>query len=692
MSNHNPLLAYQGLPPFEEIKAEHVEPAANEVIAECEKAISQIETEKLCTWDNIFYPLQKMAERWHQVWGPVSHLHSVANSPELREAYQKVLPKFVSLGLRLNQSESLYKAAKALAADASFEHLDCGQQRAIHKHIQEAELAGIGLDGPERAEFNQISERLKELETTFGNNVLDATKAFGLVLNTREQIKGLPPSFLAMSSEAYRQKFSKDSSAEDGPWLVTLDAPSVIPFLEYAEVRELREEVYRAYITRASSGSLDNSPLIEELLKLRKRKAELLGYQSFAEVSLARKMAGNVAAVYDLEDKLLQACYQKGCTEHDELLAFAKKNGAEYELAHWDIAMWSRKLQEATYGYDDEQLRPYFPLDQVLQGMFALVERFLGVSVVAHKGSISFWHPDVRYYNVLNESGDLIAGFYLDPYTRPENKRGGAWMDECQSRFKHHDGSVTLPIAYLVCNFSAPVKEKPSLLTFSDVETLFHEFGHGLQHMLTRVDHLDVSGINGIEWDAVEIASQFMENWCYQNDTIADISKHYSSGEALPAELFKKVKAAKNFRAASGMLRQLTFGLVDMNLHHQHDPNGNESFQDVYERVAERTSVLKPLPENRFLCSFSHIFAGGYAAGYYGYKWAEVLSADAFAAFEEAGLDNPIRIKEVGKRYRDTILALGGSKHPAEVFREFRGRNPLPDALLRHCDLLPANS
>jgi oligopeptidase A len=462
--------------------------------------------------------------------------------------------------------------------------------------------------------------------------------------------------------------------------------------MQHSTRRELREKLYKAFISRASTGELDNTPLIERILELRKEKAMLLGFESYAELSLASKMAPNVEAVEELLEELRRASYDAAREELEELKAFAAAKGAEEasDLQHWDISFWAERQREEKFAFSAEELRPYFPLPQVLDGLFALVNRLFGITVTAADGTAPVWHEDVRYFQIADETGTPIAHFYLDPYSRPAEKRGGAWMDDCIGRAKiTENGTPTtrLPVAYLVCNQTPPIDGKPSLMTFNEVETLFHEFGHGLHHMLTKVDYAGASGINNVEWDAVELPSQFMENWCYDRPTLMGMAKHYETGEPLPEHYYQKLLAARHYMSGSGMLRQLHFSCVDLELHHRYVPGGDETPADVRSRIAKTTSILPPLPEDAFLCAFGHIFAGGYAAGYYSYKWAEVLSADAFAAFEDAGLENEEAIAATGKRYRDTVLALGGSLHPMEVFKTFRGREPSTAALLRHSGL-----
>jgi oligopeptidase A len=550
----------------------------------------------------------------------------------------------------------------------------------------------VGLQGQKRERFNEIQQELARLSTAFSNHVLDATKAFALTLDTPEDVEGLPPSLLQLAAQAARQAGATTATPEHGPWRITLDYPSFGPFLEHSRRRDLREQLYRAFITRASSGAEDNTPLLGSILSLRQEQAQLLSYNSFAELSLASKMAPDVATVERFLEELRQASFTAARQDLEDLRNCARAAGAtEAEnLCHWDLAFWAERLREQRYNFNDEELRPYFPLPRVLDGLFALVQRLFGIQIRPAPGETAAWHEDVRFFRVYDDQERPIAAFYLDPYSRPAEKRGGAWMDECvgRSRILAAPGqTVRLPAAYLICNQTPPVDGKPALMSFNEVKTLFHEFGHGLHHMLTTVDYGLAAGIHNVEWDAIELPSQFMENWCYHRETLMGMSAHVETGEPLPEELYRKLCAARTYRAGSLMLRQLFFACLDIALHHHFDPQGSETPFDVQQRVAALTTVLPPLSEDRFLCSFGHIFAGGYAAGYYSYKWAEVLSADAFAAFEEAGLDNAVALTATGRRYRNSILALGGSRPPMEVFREFRGREPSTAALLRHSGL-----
>ncbi|MBE9167629.1 M3 family metallopeptidase [Pleurocapsales cyanobacterium LEGE 06147] len=683
----NPLLMGKGLPPFEKIKPEHVVPAMTQLLKEVEEELAKLEAKVTPTWSGLVEPLTAIEERLSWSWGIVGHLMGVKNSPELREAYEKIQPEVVKFYNQLSQSKPLYEAFKALRNSNEWHNLESAQQRIIESAIRDFELSGVGLEGEVKERFNQIQLELAELATKFSNNVLDATKAFKLKLTEKEEVDGLPESALSLAAQTARAEGEESATPEKGPWIVTLDYPSYIPFMKYATNRELREKLYKAFITRASSGELDNKPLIERILELRKEKAQILGFNTYAELSLAKKMAPSVSAVEKLSEELRLASYDAAVQELEELKAFA----GEDDLKHWDVSYWAEKQREAKFDLKEEELRPYFPLPQVLEGLFALAKRLFGVSITPADGQAPIWHEDVRYFQVADEKGEVIAHFYLDPYSRPAEKRGGAWMDDCIGRAKMIlEGKTTtrLPVAYLVCNQTPPVDSKPSLMTFTEVTTLFHEFGHGLQHMLTQVDYAGASGINNVEWDAVELPSQFMENWCYDRATLFGMAKHYETGETLPEEYYQKLVAAKNYMSGSAMLRQLHFGLVDIELHHRYQLGTGETANQLRDRVAKTTTVMPPLPEDNFLCSFGHIFAGGYAAGYYSYKWAEVLSADAFAAFEEVGLEDENAIASVGKRFRDTVLALGGSLHPMEVFQAFRGREPQTEPLLKHSGLL----
>ncbi|MDV3350786.1 M3 family metallopeptidase [Leptothoe sp. LEGE 181152] len=686
----NPFLTGHGLPPFDQFQPDQVEPAIQQLIGELTTALESLEKTMSPTWEGLAKPLTKISERLGWTWGVLGHLMGVKNSPKLRAAYEAVQPALVQFATRLSQSKAFYTGFKQLAQDTN---LSPAQKRIVEAAIRDAELSGVGLEGDAKETFNQIQQQLAELSTQFSNHVLDATKAFSLTLTTQEDIAGLPSSLLSLAAQAARDAGEESATAEAGPWRITLDIPSYGPFMKHSQRRDLREKVYRAYISRASSGDLNNSPLIDKTLVLRKQQANLLGFDSYANLSVARKMASSVNAVEELMEELRSASYDAAVKELQDLKVFALAHNASTtnDLKQWDIPFWAERMREQEFDLNDEALRPYFPLPQVLNGLFELAHRLFGVTIQAVDGEAPVWHQDVRYFAIADGNGAPIAYFYLDPYSRPAEKRGGAWMDECIVR-AHTEPKlpVRLPVAYLVCNQSPPIDGKPSLMTFREVETLFHEFGHGLQHMLTQVDYPGAAGINNVEWDAVELPSQFMENWCYDRNTLFKMARHFETGEPLPEADYQKLLAARNFMTGNAILRQVNFGWLDIELHSRYQPDGAETIWDVRDRLAKKTTVLPPLAEDAFLCSFGHIFAGGYAAGYYSYFWAEVLSADAFAAFEEVGIDNESAVQETGKRFRDTVLALGGSRHPMEVFQAFRGREPSTDALLRHRGLKAA--
>lgn len=684
----NPLLSNAELPKFDEIRAEHVGEAVGVMVTEVEKGLKRIEEDtRAASWATVVEKLNTLEDWFTKVWSPVGHLNAVRNEPALRDAYQAAQPKIVALGLKIGQSAALYAKLVAIQKSPEWANYDSGQKRAVEQRILSAKLSGIALTGEKKERFNKISEELSQLSTRFTNNVLDATKEFKLPLTDKKDVDGLTDSAKEMLAFSYaRQNAGAKADPANGPWLLTLDAPVYVAFMQFAKSGALREKLYRAFVTRASTGEKDNTPLMEKILKLRQEEADLLGYANYAEVSLATKMARNAAEVTQLLEELRQSALKPAKEEFKEITALANASGHAGELNHWDIGYWAKRMEEKKFGYTDEELRPYFSQEKVLNGMFSLVNKIFGVTVAAADGEARVWNKDVRFFKIFDNSKKHIASFFLDAYSRPENKRGGAWMNTVEGRRVTAAG-VRLPVATLTCNFTPPVGDKPSLMTFGEVTTMFHEFGHGLQHMLTKIGYADVSGISGVEWDAVELPSQFMENWCYHKETLLGMAKHYQTGETLPEATFEKVKAARSYRAGMIMLRQLSLGLTDIALHTVKNPD----IKAIEKEVAAKTAVIPALPEDRFLCAFTHVFAGGYAAGYYSYKWAEVLSADAFEAFEEAGLDDPEALAQTGARFRETVLGLGGSVHPAEVFKAFRGRSPNAKALLRHNGLLGLN-
>ncbi|QPN59365.1 M3 family metallopeptidase [Synechococcus sp. CBW1002] len=707
-----PLLVGQGLPPFDAITPEQVDQAIPALLEELNAGLSALEDQLSSrlhddvplTWNEVMDPLQRLGERLRWSWGVVSHLNGVCNTPELRQAHQQQQGGVVAFGNRAGQSSVVYAALQALdtqhqsAAEGSAQRLDATQQRILTAELRDMQLRGVGLEGPAQEAFNAASQELAELATSFSNHVLDATNQWSLVLSDEADLEGLPASLRELLAQAAREAGDNradgsPATAAEGPWRLGLDAPRAFPFLKYSRRRDLRERVYRAQVSRASGGELNNAPLIERILTLKREQAERLGFANWAEVSLAAKMADSVEAVERLLEELRVAAYPVAEAELKELAACAGRHGAPEasDLQPWDVSFWAEVLRREAFDLDSEALRPWFPLEQVLQGLFDLCQRLFAIRIEAADGEAPLWHPDVRFFRVRDvASGEPLAFFYLDPFSRPGSKRGGAWMDDCLGRSRSEAGQPVLPVAYLICNQSPPVGEVPSLMTFEEVETLFHEFGHGLQHMLTTVERPQAAGINNVEWDAVELPSQFMENWCYDRATLMGMARHWQSGEPLPEADYRKLLAARTFMGGSATLRQVHFALTDLRLHSSWTPSCGLTPDQMRRAIARTTTVLAPIDDDAFLCAFSHIFAGGYAAGYYSYKWAEVLSADAFSAFEEVGLDRDEAVVATGRRFRDTVLSLGGSRAPAEIFAAFRGRAPSTDALIRHSGLVTA--
>ena len=678
-TDENPLLIANGLPRFRAIKPEHVEPALDTLLAQ-----NRAELEALfahapaCTWEGTVQRLEDMSERLSRMWSPVSHLNAVMNNDALRAAYNACLPKLSAYSTEVGQDERIYRAYKALAASPEFACLSQAQKKIVENGLRDFRLAGAELSLDAKARFKAIQQELATTAAKFEENVLDATHAWDLHLTDPADVAGLPESALTMAREMAQ------AQGLEG-WRFTLDAPSYIPFLTYADNRELRREMYTAYATRASeqgpnAGRWDNGPIMTRILQLRNEAARLLGFPHYAARSLATKMARSVDEVLKFLSELNTRARPQAAREFAELAEFARREHGATKLESWDIAYYSEKLRVARYAFSEEALRPYFPEPQVVRGMFDVVGRLYGLRI-AEVAGVETWHPDVRFYEIRDEDGGLRGQFYLDLYAR-EHKRGGAWMDECLTRTRKGDG-VQTPVAYLTCNFTPPAEGRPALFTHDEVTTLFHEFGHGLHHMLTRVDYAGVSGINGVAWDAVELPSQFMENWCWEREALDLFARHYETGERLPEALYEKMIAAKNFQSAMQMQRQIEFALFDMRLHSTFDPNGSASVQDVLDQVRREVAVIVPPPFNRFQHSFGHIFAGGYAAGYYSYKWAEVLSADAFSKFEENGVFD----RATGRAFLQNILEQGGAREPMELFVQFRGREPRIDALLRHSGL-----
>lgn len=675
----NPLLDFNGLPRFSAIRPDDVEPAIDRLLADNRAALERLLAQpERATWEKVVQPIEDMNERLSRVWSPVSHLNAVMNTDALRAAYNRCLPKLSNYWTELAQDERVYRAYKAVAASPTFATLTAAQRKIVDNALRDFRLAGAELVPADKRSFKTIQEELSTLTSRFEENVLDATRGWSLSIEAESDLAGLPESARAMARQA---------AQHDGKsgWKFTLDGPSYVAVMTYADKRELRQQMYTAYVTRASdqgpnAGKWDNEQVIRRILQLRQEAAHLLGYANYAERSLVTKMAKTVSEVTDFLHDLAVRSRPVAAKELDELREFARTRFGRDGLEAWDIAYYAEKLRQERYAFAQEDVRPYFPEPRVVRGMFEVVERLYGMRIAAVEG-VDVWHPDVRFYEIRDASGQLRGQFYMDLYARP-NKRGGAWMDEYVSR-KRAPGGVQVPVAYLTCNFSPPLDGKPALFTHDEVTTLFHEFGHGLHHMLTQVDYPAVAGINGVAWDAVELPSQFMENWCWEREAVELIARHYETNQPLPDALYDKMIAAKNFHTGMQMVRQLEFALFDMRLYSEFDPNGEKSVQALLDEVRREVGVLMPPAFNRFQDSFTHIFGGGYAAGYYSYKWAEVLSADAFSKFEENGIFD----RTTGLAFLQTILEQGGVREPMDLFVAFRGRRPTIDALLRHSGL-----
>ncbi|NDL71985.1 oligopeptidase A [Vreelandella alkaliphila] len=681
--SRNPLLESHELPPFADIRAEHVVPAVETLLDESREAIDRLAQQAANTpptWQSFAAPLEAVNDRLSQAWSPISHLNGTMNTPELREAYQACLEKLSAFSTWMGQHEGLFKGWQALKQGDVWAQLTPAQQRAVENALRDFRLAGVDLPADKKARYGEIQARLSTLSNQFSNNVLDSTQAWHKDIKHLDELAGVPESALDTL------KAAADAKEIDG-YRITLDFPSFFPVISYADSRELRREVYTAFITRASdqgpvAGKFDNSPILEEILVLRQELAQLLGFDTYADYSLATKMADSPEQVLDFLNELARRAVPQAKEEFAELSDFARDELGIESLAPWDVTYASEKLREARHAISQEQLRPYFPAPRVVDGLFQVVERLFGVRV-EEAPDVPRYHDDIQFFRIT-EQGKPVAGFYLDLYAR-ESKRGGAWMADCRVRRQTENG-LQLPVAFLTCNFTAPVGGKPALLTHDEVTTLFHEFGHGLHHMLTKQDIADISGINGVAWDAVELPSQFMENYCWEREGLDLLAKHVETGEPLPAELLERLQAAKNFQSAMGMVRQIEFSLFDLRLHHELEAPRAHDVQTLLDNVRSATSVVPVVNFNRFQNSFGHIFAGGYAAGYYSYKWAEVLSADAWSAFEEEGIFDPA----TGLRFRQEILEQGGAREAAELFRAFRGREPSVEPLLRHSGIRAA--
>ncbi|MDB5969397.1 MAG: oligopeptidase [Hydrocarboniphaga sp.] len=679
----NPLLAERPLnqlPDFAQLAPEQAEPALDQLLAANRAALDQLLSKQgEPSWATLIEPLEQMGEGLGQMWGPVSHLFGVRATAGWRSAYNACLPKITEYGLELSQSAPLCAAYRAIEQRPDFAGLSPVRQKVIRDALRDFRLSGIDLPADQQARYKDIALRLSEIQTQFEEHLMDAIQAFSKHVTDESLLAGMTAAAKSQAQEKARAKNL------DG-WLLTLDFPSFDAVITYSTNRELRKELYTAFTTRASdqgpqAGQFDNGPLMQEILALRHEEARLLGFEHYAELSLATKMADSADEVEAFLLDLARRARPQALAELAELRAYAKQLDGLDELQPWDTAYYSEKLKESSLGLSDEELRPYFSLPKVLQGLFGVIEKLYGLRAGIIENA-SVWHPDVRLYGLKNAGGDIVGRFYLDPFAR-EDKRGGAWMDECHNRRRSAAG-LQDPVAYLVCNFRPAVAaDQPALLTHDEVVTLFHEFGHGLHLLLTQVDEASLAGIHGVEWDAVELPSQFMENWCYHEATLRGFAHHWQTGEPLPDALLQKLLGSRVFQTGLMTVRQVEFALFDLRLHRDFDPAIGARVLETLDSVRDEVSVLRPPAFNRMPMSFSHIFAGGYAAGYYSYKWAEVLSADAFAAFEESNF-----AAETGQRFRDTILANGGSREARELFREFRGRDPQVDALLRHNGLV----
>jgi oligopeptidase A len=677
----NPLLIASDLPSFSQIKPEHIKPAVEQAITECKKVIATVLEEKTFTWANLVMPTDEADDTLTKLWSPVSHMNSVINSDELRDAYESCLPLLSEYGTFVGQHQGLYEAYQQLADSNEYQQLNIAQKKVIDNALRDFKLSGIALNDDDKKRYGEVVTRLSELSSTFGNNLLDATHAYSVNITDKSELAGLPDSAIEAAAELAKEQ-------EKQGWLFTLDIPNYLPVMMYCSNEKLREQLYRGFVTRASdqgpnANEFDNSGIMNELLKLRHELAQLLGFNNFAEKSIATKMASSTDEVLGFLENLAIKSKAQGQQDLNEVKAFAETEFNQTDLQAWDLPYYSEKLKQSRYAISDEECRPYFPENKVVSGLFEVVNRLFGLQI-NEISNIDTWHKDVKFFEVFDSDNNLRGRFYLDLYARA-HKRGGAWMDDCKSRRELANGDIQYPVAYLTCNFNKPIGDKPALFTHDEVVTLFHEFGHGIHHMLTQINASGVSGIDGVPWDAVELPSQFLENWCWQPEALAFISGHFETGEPLPQAMLDKMLAAKNYQSAMQMLRQIEFSIFDFKMHkdYQSEPEKPAYIQEVLNQVRSEYAVVKAADFNRFQHSFGHIFGGGYSAGYYSYKWAEVLSADAFSRFEEEGIFN----EKVGNDFLTNILEKGGSQEPSVLFKAFRGREPEIDALLRHCGI-----
>lgn len=673
---NNPLLENTTLPQFSKIKAEHIETAIDTLLAEARQTIVQhLQASQHYSWENLIEPIELIEDKLNKAWSPISHMNAVVNTDALRDAHNACLPKLSEYSTEMGQNQKLFKAYQTILESDQYATLEISQQKIINNALRDFRLSGIDLSAEKQLRYKQINQQLSALSSKYDENLLDATTAWRKLIADQDLLAGLPDDALALAKQTAK-------SQNQNGWLITLQTPSYLAIMTYADNRELRKELYTAFSTRASDqgpgkGQWDNSQVMEQILALRHEKATLLGFNNYAELSLFTKMAEKAEDVTGFLENLADKSWRHARKDLAELKSFAKEQYGIHNLQAWDIAYFSEKMRQHFYQLSQQQVKEYFPVTSVVPGLFSVVERLYGLNITEITDFDS-WHPDVRFFQIDDENNQLRGQFFLDLYAR-DKKRGGAWMDDCVGRHKSA-GNIQTPVAYLSCNFTPPAGNDPALLTHDEVLTLFHEFGHGLQHILTQVDHLGVSGINGVEWDAVELPSQFMENWCWEKEALTLISGHYQTGEALPDDLFQKMMDAKNFQAGMLMVRQLEFSLFDFRIHQQYDPKKGGQVYKTLNQIREQVAVVQPPEFNRFAHSFAHIFAGGYGAGYYSYKWAEVLSSDAFSLFEEKGIFN----QTVGKAFLHSILEKGGSQDAMQLFVDFRGREPEIDALLRH--------
>ena len=687
--SNNPLMLRDVIPAFDRIKPEHIVPAVEATVRRIELKLIELEKNIVPTYEGLVRKIEELEMDWEYTCSPIFLLTNVKSSAEMQKAYEEAMPSIISVRLKLSQSYPIYKGLKAIKDSSNFEKLNSAQKRVITNMLREAEQSGVELEKEIKDRFNKIENRCADLQIQFSNNIFEAKNSFRLIIENVKDTEGWPFYLKQLTANSYADEAKKVPDPENGPWKITLDEPCFYPFMQYTQNRNHRKIVYLAMFTVATLGESNNNEIIEELLRLRKQKANILGFKTFADLSLDSKMASSIEAIEKLSQEVFLHAKPKVEKQLKEQINFAKKNLGETEIKNWDLIYISEKFIEKSFGYTEEQLRPYFPLQQVLDGLFKLAKKLFNINIVKYNGpEIPKWHKDVQYFIIKDEKDKKIAGFYLDPYSRPKEKMCGAWMNDIFGR-RTINGKVQAPEAYLICNGTPPSDNKPSLMSLEEVLTIFHEFGHILQVVLTTVDEYKVAGISGIEWDAAEIPSMFMENWCYHKETLLSIAKHYKTGEVLPIELFNKVKASRIFSRARKLMHQLEFGEIDMYLHHIYSSNDEETAFQAYKRIQEKYAVFPPFPDENLLCSAYLIFGdgSGYSAGYYTYLWSEVFSADAFAAFEEVGLENHEKLAKVGKRFRDSILSLGGSVHPSDVYRKFRGKDVTTCALLRHSGL-----